>query len=243
MTALTAKTYDRQTATFLAMVGQNMPEISGDVMQGWIENQKALQKALRTALCPPETTDTATEFTNLIVAERPKREFATWKTVKLGTHKTVKDLTKGLTDAGFRIGDYAAQFLTKITIASAETEIELVNVSGAELGFTKKYPTRAEIYARATTEFGLDLVPNEVGPQLRLQYPDQPLREWMLVSMEPLSNSVGDLSVFLVGHYGVGRWLGTGNGNPGRVWSPVDRWVFARRKQNQFSDAQTVEIV
>lgn len=42
MTATTtAKTYDRQTATFLAVVGQNMPELSGDVMQGWIENPKA----------------------------------------------------------------------------------------------------------------------------------------------------------------------------------------------------------
>lgn len=51
---MTAKTYDRQTAKFLSVVGENMPEVSGDVMQGWIENPKALQNVLRNALCPPE---------------------------------------------------------------------------------------------------------------------------------------------------------------------------------------------
>lgn len=61
MTTATAKTYDRQTATFLAVVGQNMPELSGDVMQEWIENPKALQKALR-VLCPPETASAPVEF-------------------------------------------------------------------------------------------------------------------------------------------------------------------------------------
>ena len=72
MTATTtAKTYDRQTATFLAVVGQNMPELSGDVMQRWIENPKVLQKALR-VLCPPE----ATAFAPC--------EFATWKTITIG---------------------------------------------------------------------------------------------------------------------------------------------------------------
>jgi hypothetical protein len=46
------KTYDRQTAKFLAVMAENIPEISGERMQGWIENPKALQIALRGALCP-----------------------------------------------------------------------------------------------------------------------------------------------------------------------------------------------
>ena len=83
-----AKTYDRQTATFLAVVGQNMPEISGDVMQGYIENPKALQKALRNALCAKGTTTAA-------------RKFATWKTVKLGTYKSVKELSKAIAAVKF----------------------------------------------------------------------------------------------------------------------------------------------
>ena len=45
--------YNTQTARFLAAIATCMPEISSDVMQGWIESPKALQKALREAFCPP----------------------------------------------------------------------------------------------------------------------------------------------------------------------------------------------
>jgi hypothetical protein len=51
---MSAKTLDKQTAKFLAKVSENMPELSGDVMQGWIENPTALQRALRGALAPQE---------------------------------------------------------------------------------------------------------------------------------------------------------------------------------------------
>ena len=43
--------YDKQTAEFIATVVQNIPKMSGDVMQGWIGNPKALQKLLL-GLCP-----------------------------------------------------------------------------------------------------------------------------------------------------------------------------------------------
>lgn len=217
MTATTtAKTYDRQTATFLAAVGQNMPEMPAALMQEWIEHPKDLQEALWKALCPLKT------------VARP--EFPTWKTIKLGTQKSVKDLTKALTDDGFRISDWAGDILKKITLADAETEIELVLVSVADLGFSKA-TRRDAIYDRAK-EFGLDLVPTEVGPQLRLQYTDQPLNEWMVMAMEPIMDSDGDQHVFRVAHDDDGRWLYSGNGDPASVWDPDDRWVFARRKQN-----------
>ncbi len=50
---MTAKTYDRQTGKFLAKVAENMPEMSDQIMQGWIENPKALQRFLE-GLCPPD---------------------------------------------------------------------------------------------------------------------------------------------------------------------------------------------
>ncbi|MFA6524504.1 MAG: hypothetical protein WC264_01520 [Candidatus Paceibacterota bacterium] len=45
-------TLSKQTAKFITSIAQNLPEISGDVMQGWIKNPKALKKALAEALCP-----------------------------------------------------------------------------------------------------------------------------------------------------------------------------------------------
>ncbi len=50
---MTTKTFDKQTAKFLAVVGESMPELSGDVMQKWIQNPRAVQKALCNAFCPP----------------------------------------------------------------------------------------------------------------------------------------------------------------------------------------------
>ena len=41
-----------QVAKLVARIAENLPEMSPDVMQGWIENPKALQKFL-TGLCPP----------------------------------------------------------------------------------------------------------------------------------------------------------------------------------------------
>jgi len=41
-----------QVAKLVARIAENLPEMSSDVMQGWIENPKALQKLLL-GLCPP----------------------------------------------------------------------------------------------------------------------------------------------------------------------------------------------
>jgi hypothetical protein len=107
-------------------------------------------------------------------------------------------------------------------------ELDLVVVSVAELGFPDG-ATLKDIYAKAKT-FDLELCPCEVGPQLRLQYMDQPNGEWLLVAMEPITDSDGDPRVFDVGRGGRGRWLRARYGYPGIVWSGSSRWVFVRRK-------------
>ena len=87
-----------------------------------------------------------------------------------------------------------------------------------------------DTYARAK-ELGLELCPNEVGPQLRLQYKDQPKGEFLLIAMEPIIGVGGDLSVFDVEHRNDDRlWLNANLGHPGLAWGGIDRWVFLRRK-------------
>ena len=213
---MTAKTYDRQTAKFLAVVGENMPELSGDVMQGWIQNPKAVQKALRNAFCS---------------SEEPSR-FKVWKTIKLGTgFKKADDFRRALRDGEFRLSDWASDILGKpaFTVASEETEVDLVKVTVAELGF-KKGARRDQIYERAK-ELGLEFCPPEVGPQLRLQYQDQPNGEWILVAMEPIIGSGGYPSVFCVGRGDSELWLSSRWGDPDGFWGPDGLWVFCRPRK------------
>ena len=101
--------------------------------------------------------------------------FKTWKTIKLGTGlKTADDFRKALKKADCNISDWANDIIGKsaFSVSPEEVDAELVVVSVAELGF-KNGATCADIYKRAE-ELGLALCPNEVGPQLRLQYKDQP---------------------------------------------------------------------
>ena len=167
-----------------------------------------------------------------LVVKPVDRNWSTWKTIRLGTNglKTADDFRKFLKDNGFSIGDYANDILGKptFTAAAEEIELDLVVASVAELGF-KNGATREQIYARAK-ELGLDLCPAEVGPQLRLQYKDQPNGEWLIVAMEPIAGSVGGLELFGVERYDSDLWLDGCYGGPDYVWDSDDRFVFSRRK-------------
>lgn len=156
--------------------------------------------------------------------------FPTWKTIKLGTLKNVDAIRQALKAQGYSIGSWADDILgmPAFTVSQEETQLDLVVVTVSELGF-KNGATRKDIYDRAF-EQGLLLCPSEVGPQLRLQYADQPMGEWMLVAMEPIAASDGGLDVFRVEHDGGGLWLGSDSSEPDDVWDAGDRWVFARRK-------------
>jgi hypothetical protein len=144
--------------------------------------------------------------------------------------KTAKELTKELKDNGFEISDYAKDEMMENKefkpLKKAE-KLDLVILSVNDLGFPSG-ATRQEIYEKAQ-ELGLKIVPAEVGPQLRLQYEDQPMGEYLIIGSEPLAASSGNLSVFNVDHRDSGRWLDNFPGNPGNHWLSLHRWVFARK--------------
>ena len=167
------------------------------------------------------------------VIQVAEHKFKTWKTIKLGTGlKTADDFCKTLKDNGFNISGWANDILRKpaFTVAAEETEVELVKVTVAELGF-KRGARHEQTYERAK-EFGLELCPPEVGPQLRLQYQDQPNGERILVAMEPIIVSDGDPDVFSVERYVSGLWLdGRCWGRSHGFWRPGGRWVFCRPRK------------
>jgi len=169
-----------------------------------------------------------------LVVKMPERVWKTWMTIKLGTLKNVEEIRQALKVGGNNIGDWANDILGKpaFTVSETEQAVELVNVSVEELGF-KQGACYADICKRAL-ELGLDLCPAEVGPQLRLQWKDQSKGTYVVVAMNAITVSDGDLSVFSVGRYGGGgQFLSANGGSAGYVWSSVVRFLFLRRKSTQ----------
>ena len=166
------------------------------------------------------------EFQNAVMddARRLSKVFPVWRTITCGIHESTQAFRESLTGQDVRISTYAADILEKTEIASEESEVQLARVTVAELGFPEG-ATYEQICARAK-ERGLQLCPAEVGPALREQYKDQPQGEWLIIAMESIADSDGDLSVFAVGHGGDDLWLHTYWSDPRSSWSPDYSFVF-----------------
>ena len=114
-------------------------------------------------------------------------EWKVWLKIELGT-KTVDDFCRLIKRRFINTGEKLEDVLRDpaFTVASEEYEIDLVKVTGVDLGFNRREVSYREICTRAK-KFGLDYCPAEVGPQLRLQYRDQPDEERLPIVMKPLN--------------------------------------------------------
>jgi hypothetical protein len=165
---------------------------------------------------------------NIIEGRGMTPNWPIWKTIEIGTHKDVKSLRKALEGSGARISDWAGDILAKTKLSKSKQSLDLVVLSVKELGFPQGAQLK-DIYEAANNQ-DLDKCPAEVGPQLRLQYPYQPIDEWLTIAMEPIKVSGGDLGLFRVKLGDGGRWLRAYDGDPGLHWDAGYRFVFVRRK-------------
>lgn len=75
-------------------------------------------------------------------------------------------------------------------------------------------------------ELGLDLCPPQTGPDLRLQYDDQPLGERIYVAMKPIPSSDGEPRIFVVEHCSNGTSLDAARARPDDEWPSDAIFVF-----------------
>jgi hypothetical protein len=138
------------------------------------------------------------------------KSFAVWKTIKIGTGhlRSGHDFIAAITEKGMEVRHFAELTIlsSQFKIAEKEAMVNLVAISVLDLGFDKvdssrgiKGGTGRQIYARAK-ELGLQLCPAEVGPQLRLQYPEQSGREWLVVAMNAIIDPFNLPWLFRVEH-------------------------------------------
>jgi hypothetical protein len=130
--------------------------------------------------------------------------------------------------AGCGIGGSAEEILARpaFTVSATKTNVELIAVSAAELGFQTDTASLADIYARAR-QLGFGLAAAEVAPQLRLQYLDQPMGEF-LIGMEPIKTWKGDPVILTVVNGGAGLVLIGQDGSADAEIPAASRFLFVR---------------
>lgn len=144
--------------------------------------------------------------------------------------RTAKELESELRKKKINISDYSKDMLRSkdFTTLKNPEQIRLVRLKVRDLGF-ERGATTDEIYRKAE-ELGLELCPAEVGPNLRLQYVDQPIGEWFYIAMKQISDRGGFPSVFKLARRDGGLWLLDRWASPDRRWDPDHEFVFRLRK-------------
>ncbi len=152
----------------------------------------------------------------------------TLATVKLGVHKTHDACRASLRTNGINVCDWSENTLKKVQLSQTETDLELIGLSGTDLGFDEA--TRRDIIYERIIERGFDLCPAEAAIMLRESYKNQPRGEWLVVAMEPFTGSGSYPIVFGIDHDEEGLWLSTLYGYLHHRFNPGNMFVVARRK-------------
>lgn len=159
--------------------------------------------------------------------------FKTWArvwTIKLapGLNK-ITDFIEEFKKAGYKMSDYTEKVLieSNMVVEPTQTEVNLVMVSGSELGFTKP-ASRQKIYSRAA-RLGLGIAPSWAGLQLRLNRSNQPVNESLLIAMEPLTGSGHSVGIILKRHGDGEQRVNTTEIVSWDLWDPEELWVFQKK--------------
>jgi hypothetical protein len=154
-----------------------------------------------------------------------------WRTITVGAFTNSFALLNALDAAGCSIGSSAEEILARpaFTVGTRKANVELFAVSAAELGFQTDTARLADIYARAQ-QLGFELAAAEVAPQLRLQYFDQPMGEF-LIGMEPIKTWKGAPVILTVANGGAGLVLIGRDGNADAEIPVAARFLFVRSNE------------
>ncbi|MEK9279935.1 MULTISPECIES: DUF1127 domain-containing protein [unclassified Bradyrhizobium] len=156
-------------------------------------------------------------------------DVSVWKTILIGTFADSFALRRAMDAIGCGVGNSADEILARpaFSLSDKKAEVQLVAVSVAELGFQGETASLRDIYARAQG-LGFGLAAAEIAPQLRLQYLDQPIGEFLTIGMEPIRTWAGEPVLLTVANGGAGLILIGQDGHDDAQISVISRFVFVR---------------
>jgi hypothetical protein len=159
----------------------------------------------------------------------------------IGGGKTREELEAELDQkSGVNVGNYTRHNLlrnSQFTTLENPESISTVRLTVADLGFpggatTRKILGTFDKNGKSNRngkihELGLELCPDEFGPEYLLQHGDQvPTDKWLRIGMEPLTGSGGRPDVFRLRRIGDGLWLSDDWASPDDEWDPGNAFVF-----------------
>jgi len=168
-----------------------MPSVFGTLHMSTVAEAITL---LYERLASPDGETWLNAFQRFLYMENPWVNFEVWKTIILDAElRTADDFRRTLLSGGFYKDDGVNDMLNNsaLDVATSEVKVQLVNISAAELGFSCNIIPLINIYRKAIS-LGLELCPDNLGPQLRVQYMDQPADEYLHVAMEQIKCASGD---------------------------------------------------
>lgn len=156
-------------------------------------------------------------------------DVAEWKTISIGTFPDTFAVLTALSAIGCGVGNAAAEALARsaFTVSGTRTAVTLLTVTAADLGFKSETVPLRQIYELAQ-QLGFRLAPPEIAPQLRLQYLDQPVGEFLVIGMNPIRTWAGEEVILTVANGGAGLILVGQDGRADAEIPVTSRFVFLR---------------
>lgn len=193
------KTYDRQSGKLIARIAENLPEMSGELMQGWIDDPRGLQKFLQ-GLC------------------------YIWTVVSNG--RNAQALIGALEAKGRRVSNWAKDAMSKagFKVTKGQT-YNFVVIRGDEFA-TDAERTTANIFAEGVRR-RYRKPPADAAALLREKFTQEELGfPYVVVMHEPITGSGGDSFLLVLARRGDGEWLRAWLADPDEQWHRGSVFVF-----------------
>jgi len=197
---------------FVSCEVKNLVNVPEDVMDGWVQNPKALQKALTDALCP----------------SRWRRENGVIYFDVIFDGTSGPDWIVRLEKAGKRIGDYARSVLL-----SPDFKPSAVGPAKIAVLMGESFSDEDRITAKIRTEADKQKFtkPNaDLACVIREMFSDREIEDmglWRIVAMhEPIKVSDGSPDLLGANRRDDGGWLDAYYGKPDDCWSRDNGFAF-----------------